>query len=49
MTQLLEQDQPASLIMEAVKGPLVIKTGDDLSGNADEFWSERIPRSLLRG
>jgi uncharacterized protein len=25
MTQLLEHGQPASLIMEAVKGPLVVK------------------------
>jgi hypothetical protein len=36
MTQLLEHGQPASLIMEAIKGPLVIKTGDVVSGKAGE-------------
>jgi uncharacterized protein len=36
MTQLLEHGQPASLIMEAMKGPLIIKTGDVVSGKADE-------------
>jgi uncharacterized protein len=36
MTQLLECGQPASLIMEAMKGPLVIRTGDVVSGKADE-------------
>jgi len=29
MTQLLENDLPVSLVMEAVKGPLVIKKGED--------------------
>jgi uncharacterized protein len=33
MTQLLEHGQPASLIMEAVKGPLIIKSGQIVSGN----------------
>jgi uncharacterized protein len=36
MTQLLEHGQPVSLIMEAIKGPLIIKTGDVASGKADE-------------
>jgi len=36
MTQLLENGQPASLIMEAVKGPLVIKTGQVVSMKAEE-------------
>jgi uncharacterized protein len=36
MTQLLEHGQPVSLIMEAMKGPLVIKAGDGVSGKAGE-------------
>jgi uncharacterized protein len=36
MTQLLEHGYPASRIMEAVKGPLIIKTGQVVSGTADE-------------
>jgi uncharacterized protein len=36
MTQLLEHGQPASLIMKAMKGPLIIRTGDVVSGKADE-------------
>jgi hypothetical protein len=30
MTQLLENDQPVSLIMEAVKGPLLIKKSEGI-------------------
>jgi hypothetical protein len=30
MTQLLENDLPVSLIMEAVKGPLVIKKNENM-------------------
>ena len=30
MTQLLENDLPVSLVMEAVKGPLVIKKGEGI-------------------
>jgi uncharacterized protein len=32
MTQLLEHGQPPSLIMEALKGPLIIKSGQIVSG-----------------
>ncbi len=33
MAQLLENDLPASLVMEALKGPLVIERGNPKSGN----------------
>jgi uncharacterized protein len=36
MTQLLEYGYPASRIMEAVKGPLIIKTSEVISGKVDE-------------
>ena len=46
ITQLLEYGQPASLIMEAVKGPLIIKTGkvetchSDKSVNKDKLVTD---------
>jgi uncharacterized protein len=36
MTKLLEYGYPASCIMEAVKGPLIIKTGQVISTTADQ-------------